>query len=112
MTCNEVNNQVAPETPQSIQKMQLRRDISQDGEQLLSDLTKFHMEELPLLVEMSCDISEFLNTTTRKEHQSRRSFVVDEQGKYLDLLNECGIIFCNYRIYKFKVLLQFYCVHL
>lgn len=74
----------APGTPQSIQNMQLREDISQDGEQLLSDLTnlqKCYMEELPLVAEMSCDISELLSAN-HKERKRRHSFIVDDPGEF------------------------------
>lgn len=83
MKCDAADTKAAPGTPQSIQNMQLREDISQDGEQLLSDLTnlqKSYMEELPMVAEMSCDISELLNNATHKERKRRHSFIVDDPG--------------------------------
>lgn len=82
LKCEAAEIKPAPGTPQSIQNMQLREDISQDGEQLLSDLTnlqKCYMEELPLVAEMSCDISELFNVTP-KERKRRHSFIVDDPG--------------------------------
>lgn len=83
LKCDAADTKAAPGTPQSIQNMQLREDISQDGEQLLSDLTnlqKSYMEELPMVAEMSCDISELLNNATHKERKRRHSFIVDDPG--------------------------------
>lgn len=83
LKCDAADTKAAPGTPQSIQNMQLREDISQDGEQLLSDLTnlqKSYMEELPMVAEMSCDISELLNNATQKERKRRHSFIVDDPG--------------------------------
>lgn len=65
--------------------LQLREDISQDGEQLLSDLSslqKCYMEELPL-AEMSCDVNEMVSVATPKERKRRHSFIaahMDEAG--------------------------------
>lgn len=84
LKCDAAETKAAPGTPKSIQNMQLREDISQDGEQLLSDLKnlqKSYMEELPLVAEMSCDISEML-TATPNERKRRHSFIVDDPGGY------------------------------
>lgn len=89
MKCDAEDAKPAPGTPQSIQNMQLREDISQDGEQLLSDLTnlqKSYMEELPLVAEMSCDISELLNAS-HLERKRRHSFIVDNPGTYTKLFS-------------------------
>ncbi|KAJ8920458.1 hypothetical protein NQ315_005326 [Exocentrus adspersus] len=66
--------------------LQLREDISQDGEQLLSDLSslqKCYMEELPL-AEISCDINEIVSAASApKERKRRHSFIaahIDEAG--------------------------------
>lgn len=83
-TCLSLNGD-GGRPPPSQQNTQLREDISQDGEQLLSDLSslqKSYMEELPL-AEISCDISELMSTTTTMERKRRHSFIaahVEEAG--------------------------------
>ncbi|XP_018580144.1 uncharacterized protein LOC108917844 isoform X2 [Anoplophora glabripennis] len=81
-TCLNLNGGGDGRPPPSLQ---LREDISQDGEQLLSDLSslqKTYMEELPL-TEISCDIDEIVPSATPKERKRRHSFIaahVDEAG--------------------------------
>lgn len=63
--------------PLSMQQSQLREDISQDGEQLLSDLSslqKSYMEQLPT-AEISYDISELIGGT--KERKRRHSPIIE-----------------------------------
>lgn len=80
LTQNASDNQ--PKRP----NRQLRDDISQDGEQLLSDLSsiqKTYMDDLPLLAERSLDLSELISATTAsggatsKERKRRHSLIVD-----------------------------------
>ena len=63
--------------PLNSQQSQLREDISQDGEQLLSDLStlqKSYMEQLPT-AEISYDISELITGT--KERKRRHSPIIE-----------------------------------
>lgn len=75
LTCLGVNNQ-----PLNQQQTQLREDVSHDGEQLLSDLSslqKCYMDELPTS-EISCDISELMESKDRKRRHS--NFYEDVAG--------------------------------
>ncbi|KAJ8981773.1 hypothetical protein NQ317_002367 [Molorchus minor] len=74
------SNECGDRPPPSSQNTQLREDISQDGEQLLSDLSslqKTYMEELPV-AEVSYDISELMSLAAPKERKRRHSFIVDD----------------------------------
>ncbi|KRT84087.1 hypothetical protein AMK59_657 [Oryctes borbonicus] len=67
--CMNLNN---THSSLSVLQSKLREDISQDGEQLLSDLSsiqKTYMEELPV-AEVSCNISELLGIKERKRRHS------------------------------------------
>ncbi|KAI4459229.1 hypothetical protein MML48_6g00012833 [Holotrichia oblita] len=67
--CMNLNNSHSSLT---VLQSKLREDISQDGEQLLSDLSsiqKTYMEELPV-AEVSCNITELLGIKERKRRHS------------------------------------------
>ncbi|XP_050508438.1 uncharacterized protein LOC114341448 isoform X1 [Diabrotica virgifera virgifera] len=67
--------------PRPAPNHQLREDISQDGEQLLSDLStiqKCYMDDLPVVAERSLDILELLSSgVVPKERKRRHSLTVD-----------------------------------
>lgn len=68
-TCMNINNS---QSSFSVLQSKLREDITQDGEQLLSDLSsiqKSYMEELPV-AEVSCNISELIGMKERKRRHS------------------------------------------
>lgn len=68
-TCMNINNS---RNSLSMLQSKLREDVSQDGEQLLSDLSsiqKSYMEELPV-AEVSCNISELIGIKERKRRHS------------------------------------------
>lgn len=60
--------------PSTLQHSKLREDVSQDGDQLLSDLSsiqKSYMQENGFpLSDFTCDISEFLVSKERKRRHS------------------------------------------
>lgn len=82
--------------PSTLQHSKLREDVSQDGDQLLSDLSsiqKSYMQESSLpLTEFTCDISDLLVPKERKRRHSLMAATQMEDWSFASRLEEDCLI--------------------
>lgn len=81
--------------PSTLQHSKLREDVSQDGDQLLSDIStiqKSYMEESLPVTEFTCDITEFFLPKDRKRRHSLMATQLEDSWSFASRLEEDCII--------------------
>jgi hypothetical protein len=81
--------------PSTLQHSKLREDVSQDGDQLLSDLStiqKSYMQENLPLTEFTCDIASFFDPIERKRRHSLTVTQMDDSWSFASRLEEDCLI--------------------